>query len=173
MHVVPCCAVLQGYAGLGFPLAPGRMVPADAVIGRLDNTTGAVKVRGRTAQHSQTLSLHSFTRSHSSFSQSNLKASDSVAQTLADLVLCPEHMKNPHTANPPKQVHSFRLTAQQAGGIKPAPGWAHGLGGLVRPKAGSKGSSSGVMTVCFSRQAAAKASMVPNLDPSSESYSFF
>lgn len=37
----------------------------------------------------------------------------------------------------------------------------------MRPKAGSKGS--GVMTVCFSRPAVAKASMVPNLDPSSES----
>lgn len=34
----------QGYAAVGFPLAPGRMVPADAVIGRLDNATGLVKV---------------------------------------------------------------------------------------------------------------------------------
>ena len=30
---------------LGFPLAPGRMVPADAVLGKLDNATGVVKVR--------------------------------------------------------------------------------------------------------------------------------
>jgi hypothetical protein len=64
------------------------------------------------------------------------------------------------------QVHAYRLSAQHAGGIKPAPGWAHAIGAVRRPKTGS--SSGSIMMVCFSRQSLAKASLVPNIDPSSK-----
>lgn len=49
LSLLLCCLddAAQGFVGLGFPLAPGRMVPADAVIGRLDNATGVIKVSRR------------------------------------------------------------------------------------------------------------------------------
>lgn len=69
------------------------------------------------------------------------------------------------------QVHSYRLTAQHAGGIRPAPGWVYAMGAVRRSGGSSISSKSGggdVLMMCFSRQAMSKASLVPNLDPTSE-----
>lgn len=43
---------MQGYAAVGFPVTPGKMVPADGVIGSIDGATGAVQVSYATAAHS-------------------------------------------------------------------------------------------------------------------------
>jgi len=55
----------QGFVSLGFPLAPGRMVPADAVLGRLDNATGAVKVSSSSSSNEDGSSTRSSSRIHS------------------------------------------------------------------------------------------------------------
>jgi hypothetical protein len=51
MHRIKCCdalccnACLQGYVALGFPTRPGSMVPADAVMGSVNDRSGTSKVR--------------------------------------------------------------------------------------------------------------------------------
>lgn len=48
--------LLQGYLGIGFPAQPGKMAPADAIMGSVDDATGAVQVRTLPHAHS----THSF-----------------------------------------------------------------------------------------------------------------
>lgn len=52
--------LLQGYLGIGFPAQPGKMAPADAIIGSVDDATGAVQVR--TLQHVEGRSLDTILR---------------------------------------------------------------------------------------------------------------